>query len=266
MNAKRTNKNLFQTALDKIFGKHIKGPVYEVTVIQKSDNISANERQCKFSSTSQSEIEVKESIIKEEQGDEKRSDVKYEENKDIINNPPKAPPRKRSRPSSRNSYRSVDLNSYQSSGEENKADPCNVAPTPPPRRRSRPSSQNSCRSFDLHNLSPGPPRPYRGRTYSQVSSISPKPPPRARQRSLTSKSNQNAKKFKDDLKGSLGKPPIASTLKQNDGNSNNNVPEKDLCKQNYSKSNSLIDLRWEIVKNSSRLSLQLPEKEKVISL
>ena len=42
-------------------------------------------------------------------------------------------------------------------------------PKAPPRRRSRPSSQNSCKGYVLHDLSPRPTRPPRRHTYSQSS-------------------------------------------------------------------------------------------------
>ena len=279
MACKRKSKNLFQTALDKIIGRHTSDNVYEVTVIYKS------------------KVEG-EQVIDKHYNNEAAIDNEFV---------PKPPPRRRSRHSSLNSLKSVHLLSdFESDSSHNTSeDP----PKPPPRRRSRPSSQNSCRSLDLHSTSQSPSRPPRKRSYSQSSnrgstlgnySIPPrskttlnrnfskpqghdpslaKPPlPNIRKTSVSSieRSNTNDdedrengdnkpvncyEQTEDNLQEEKERSDININTDQNDvikPQMGSCVP--DLVATVTSTSNSLIDLRWDMIKDKDSLDPKTDKK------
>ena len=138
---KRGRKNLFRTALDILTKKHknrktASENVYEVIVIYKDRRVDL------------------------ENDDSKHVDTNNGNkiSKDLINKTtyttvgsPKAPPRTRSRPNSRNSCKNSDLYDIpptppprsRSHSQRSSMIKLDRAPTPPP--RSRPQSRNSCR-------------------------------------------------------------------------------------------------------------------------
>ena len=130
---KRTSRTLFRTAFDKIVGTD-QDTVYKVTVIQ--NNIRDN-----------TENKSLNTVLKIQKSEERKSEkINLIEESEA----PKAPPRRQSRPSSRNSCK--DFEQQNPNDKENASVDLilnDKPPKPPPRRRSRPSSQNSCRSNDL---------------------------------------------------------------------------------------------------------------------
>ena len=91
--SKRRSKNLFKTALNKLVGKHVDN-MYEVTVIYNNDgdNQEAN-------SNSAQNISIHNNHQKH-----KSSEKNY-----INDEPPKVPPRRKSRPYSQNSNESFEI-------------------------------------------------------------------------------------------------------------------------------------------------------------
>ena len=264
---KRGRKNLFRTALDKLTKKQknkkvASENVYEVVVVYKDKQL--------------------------ENDDSEHIDPKhdYKLSEDVIHKtlytsigPPKAPPRTRSRPHSRNSHTSSELNTIpptppprsRSHSHRSSMIQLDRAPTPPP--RSRPQSRNSCRGSlpkidKVKNLPPN--------LQNDKKSDLSKPPIPPMRSPLRKQRKQAAGKSADQTKPSRQSVSLADLASGLDYIDIDEMEEAEIeSKPKILKStstsklynsedilacNARMDSRWAVVMNSSNLSLDTPGK------
>jgi len=264
---KRGRKNLFRTALDKLTkkqkNKNAAGEnVYEVVVVYKDKHL--------------------------ENDDSEHIDPKhdYKSSKDVINKtlytsigPPKAPPRTRSRPHSRNSHTSSELNTIpptppprsRSHSQHSSMIQLDRAPTPPP--RSRPQSRNSCRGSlpKIDKVKNHPPN-----LQNDKKGDLSKPPIPPMRSPLRKQRKQAAGKSADQTKPSRQSVSLADLASGLDYIDIDEMEEAEIeSKPKILKStstsklynsedilacNARMDSRWAVVMNSSNLSLDTPGK------
>ena len=133
---KKKSKNLFKIALDKLVGKYV-------------ENVNNNDDDNKQANSADS---IPMDNNHEQNIPNKRDNIEDE--------PHKMPRRRKSRPSSKNSFESFEIRSlFERENMNVKKITIDEPPTAPQRKRSCPGNQNSCKSFDLHTYSQRPTPP-----------------------------------------------------------------------------------------------------------
>jgi len=261
---KRGSRNLFKTALAKLTRKHkerkaINDNVYEVIVIYKDkhdeqEDIIDNDKSNKRIENSQCQKEI--SIIKDEA--------------------PKAPPRSRSRPPSRNSCKNYGPGNQsptppprsrpQSRSSYKNLSFDNMPPTPPP--RSRPQSRNSCKNVGLeHNKTP----PYLQDVYTERKVDQHKPPIPPPRSPFVRERKKVAAKLTENNHSSRKSVSLADLeteldyidIEEMEGTGDGNEKPKSFHKNKLHNSDEIVacnermDSRWATVLNSSSLSLSM---------